>query len=58
MNLIMKTSLKFKYLNTKYLINIINKFFLKKLLFEFKLNKYKVLITLRKINFNKYFINE
>ena len=54
----MKTSLKFEYLNIKCFINIIDKLFLKKLFFEFKLNKYKVLITLRGIDFNKYFINE
>ena len=54
----MKTSSKFKYLNMKCFINMINKLFLKKLFLEFKLNKYKVLITLREIDFNKYFINE
>ena len=54
----MKTPLKLKYLNTKCFINIINKLFLKKLYLEFKLNKYEILITLRKINFNKHFINE
>ena len=37
---------------------MINKLFLKKLLLEFKLNKYKILITLRGIDFNKHFINE
>ena len=46
MNLIIKTSLKFKCLNTKCFISIIDKLFLKKLFFEFKLNKYKILITL------------
>ena len=54
----MKTLLKFKCLNTRCFINIIDKLFLRKLFFEFKLNKYKVLITLREIDFNKYFINK
>ena len=58
MSFIMKTLLKFKCLNTRCFINIINRFFLKKLFFEFKLNKYKVLIILREIDFNKHFINE
>ena len=54
----MKTLLKFEYLNTRYFINMINKLFLKKLFFEFKLNKYKILIILREIDFNKHFINK
>ena len=54
----MKTLSEFKCLNTKCFINIIDKLFLRKLFFEFKLNKYEVLITLRGIDFNKHFINE
>ena len=54
----MKTPLKFKCLNTKCFMSIINKLFLKKLFLEFKLNKYEILIILWKINFNKHFINE
>ena len=54
----MKTSSKLKCLNTKCFINMINKLFLKKLLLEFKLNKYEISITLREIDFNKHFINE
>ena len=39
-------------------MSIINKLFLRKLFFEFKLNKYEILITLWEIDFNKHFINE
>ena len=55
---IMKTLLKFEYLNIKCFINIINKLFLRKLFLGFKLNKYEILIILRRIDFNKHFINE
>ena len=58
MNFIIKTSLKLKCLNIKCFMSIIDRLFLKKLFFEFKLNKYKVLIILRRIDFNKHFINE
>ena len=54
----MKTLSKFKCLNMKCFINMINKLFLKKLFFEFKLNKYEISITLRRIDFNKHFINK
>ena len=54
----MKTPLKLECLNMRYFINMINKLFLKKKFLEFKLNKYEILIILRRIDFNKHFINK